>query len=49
MNAAGGPVNPILDWADLHHYGWLNVPAWVFDLEPLRYRWVNAAGLLTDA
>jgi signal transduction histidine kinase len=39
-------MNPILAWADLHHYGWLQVPAWVFDLEPRRYRWVNPAGLL---
>ena len=45
MNAQGS-MNPILDWSDLHHYGWLHVPAWVFDLERLRYRWVNAAGLL---
>jgi signal transduction histidine kinase len=36
----------LLHWDDLHHYSWLQVPAWVFDHEHLCNRWANAAGLL---
>ena len=38
------PTAP-LDFADLGHYQWLNVPAWVFDAEKARIAWANPAGL----
>ncbi len=35
----------MLSFADLHHYGWLQLPSWVFDALHLRVVWANAAGL----
>ena len=40
----GAPVLP-LDFSDLGHLDWLNVPAWVFDVHKLRICWANPAGL----
>ena len=39
------PAAKLLRFADLGHYEWLSVPAWVFD--PVRFSapWANAAGL----
>ena len=36
----------MLDFADLAHYAWLQVPMWVFDVEQMRVCWANAAGLV---
>ena len=36
---------PALDHTDLGHYQWLNVPAWVFDVDRLRIVWANEAAL----
>jgi signal transduction histidine kinase len=38
------PLQP-LDFSDLVHLEWLNLPAWVFDLHRQRICWANAAGL----
>jgi signal transduction histidine kinase len=35
----------MLAWSDLAHYAWLNVPAWVFDVDRLCHAWANPAGL----
>ena len=35
----------MLAWPDLAHYAWLNVPAWVFDVDRLSHAWANPAGL----
>ena len=43
--AAGGEALRLLDFADLAHYAWLQVPMWVFDVEQMRVCWANAAGL----
>ena len=40
----GTPVLP-LNFSELGHLDWLNVPAWVFDLHALRIVWANPAGL----
>jgi signal transduction histidine kinase len=36
---------PALEFADLSHYQWLSVPAWVFDVDLLRIVWANDAAL----
>ena len=35
----------MLEFKDLQHYEWLNVPTWVFDAERPAMVWANAAGL----
>ena len=35
----------MLEFKDLQHYEWLNVPTWVFDAERSTMVWANAAGL----
>ena len=42
------PLTPplaTLGFADLTHYDWLHLPAWVFDMLRLRMVWANATGL----
>ncbi len=34
-----------LQWDELSHYAWLDVPAWVFDLEQPAIRWANDAAM----
>jgi|JI10StandDraft_1071094.scaffolds.fasta_scaffold26791_7 signal transduction histidine kinase len=38
-------IQPLLDVDDLSHYHWLNVPAWVFDVERGVIAWANPAAL----
>ena len=44
--SAGTLALPLLDFADLTHYAWLQVPMWVFDVEQMRVCWANPAGLI---
>ncbi len=37
--------HPMLDYACLTHYDWLDVPMWIFDAERQRNLWANAAAL----
>ena len=37
--------SPALEFAELSHYQWLSVPAWVFDVDTLRMVWANDAAL----
>ena len=41
----GAPLQPLLEVADLSHYHWLNVPAWVYDVERGKIAWANPAAL----
>ena len=43
--AADAPALPLLAFDDLHHYAWLQVPMWVFDVDRMRVCWANTAGL----
>ena len=38
-------MTPMLEFDDLRHYEWLQVPMWVFDVERLAMVWANGAGL----
>ena len=42
---ADSPAPAPLVFADLVHYGWLQLPVWVFDAQRLRVAWANAAAL----